>query len=136
LTDICYPKSAYRTVAVQINTLNNLLPLQRFESTNIDDKSKELSSSSWSKGDLNQTIIISSDSSGTSYLSMDSGVDASLNDIARNMTIGFNSNQPTKLALQSEDESQKPLSPIHNVCISVKKIANNCIDFLVANEYY
>jgi hypothetical protein len=130
LTNICYPKSAHRTVAVQINTLTNLPSLQRFESTIIDNKSKELSSSSCSKGDLNRTIITTSDSSDTSRLSMESGVDASLNDIAKNMTVGFNSNQPTKLALQSEDESQQThekSSQIRNVCMSLKKIANHCI---------
>jgi len=130
LTNICYPKSAHRTVAVQINTLTNLPSLQRFESTIIDNKSKELSSSSCSKNDLNRTIITTSDSSDTSRLSMESGIDAPLNDIAKNMTVGFNSNQPTKLALQSEDESQQThenSSQIRNVCMSLKKIANHCI---------
>ena len=114
LTNICYPKSAYRTVAVQINTLNNLPLLQCFEPI----------ISSWSKDDSNRTIVISSGSSGTSNLSMDIAADASLNDISRNMTVAFNSNQPSKLALQSEDETQqtqeKP-STIHTVCKSLKK---------------
>ena len=125
-TDLCYPKSTCRTVAVQVNTLNNLPPLQRFAATIVDDKSKEMSSSSWSKGDSNRTIIISSDSSGTSRLSMDSAVDASSNEIARNLSVGFNSNQPSKLAFQSEDESQQ--SPTNNVCISFKAILSNSLD--------
>jgi len=122
LTNICYPKLAYRTVAIQVNTLINLAPLQRFLSTIIDNDNEETSSSTWSNHDLNQIIITSSDSSDTSHLSIDSGVDATLNDIARTMTVGFNSNQPTKLALQSEDElqqtqQQQQQSQIRNVLI-------------------
>jgi len=130
LTNICYPKSAHRTVAIQVNTLINLPLLQRFLSTIIDDKNEESSWSSWSKRDLNRTIITSSDSSDRSHLNFDTGVDATLNDIARNMTAGFNSNQPIKLALQSEDElRQEQQSQISNVYISLKKIINTCIYF-------
>lgn len=117
LTNISYPKSAHRTVAVQVNTLINLSPLQRFLSTIIDNENEE-SSSLWSKHDFNEIIVTSSDSSDSSHLSMDSSADASVTDIARNMTTGFNSNQPTKLALESEDELQQiqQQSQIHNVC--------------------
>jgi hypothetical protein len=116
LTNICYPKSAHRTVAVQINTLLNLPSLQRFLPTIIDEDNEESSLLSWSKHDVNWTIITSSDSSNTSHLSIDSDVDESLKNIARNMTAGFNSNQPTKLALQSEDELQQQQSQTPNVC--------------------
>jgi hypothetical protein len=117
LTNISYPKSAHRTVAVQVNTLINLSPLQRFLSTIIDNENEE-SSSLWSKHNFNEIIVTSSDSSDSSHLSMDSSADASVTDIARNMTTGFNSNQPTKLALESEDELQQiqQQSQIHNVC--------------------
>jgi hypothetical protein len=116
LTNICYPKSAHRTVAIQINTLVNLSPLQRFLPTIIDEENEGSSSLSWSKHDLDWAIITSSGSLDTSHLSIDSGVDASLNNMARNMTAGFNSNQPTKLALQSEDELQQQPSQTRNVC--------------------
>jgi hypothetical protein len=137
LTNICYPKSAHRTVAVQVNTLINLPPLERFLSTIIDDENEESSSSSWSKRDLNQTIITSSDSSDASHLS----VDRALNDSTRNMTIGFNSNQPTKLASEPEDElrqtqQQQQKSQVRNVCNIIEE-NNKCIYlFLLANEYY
>jgi hypothetical protein len=135
LTNICYPKSAHRTVAIQVNTLLNLQPLQRFLSTIIDGKNEESSPSSWSKRDLNRTIITSSDSSDASHLS----VDTTLNDITRNMTTGFNSNQPTKLALQSEDElrqTQQQQPQIRNVCNIIEE-NNKCLYlFLLANQYY
>jgi hypothetical protein len=113
LTNMSYPKSAHRTVALQVNTLGNLVPLQRFLSTIKDDENEESSLLSWSKRDLDWTIITSSDSSDISHMSIDSGVDGSLNNIVRNMTAAFNSNQPTNLALQSEDEHQQ--SSVRNV---------------------
>ena len=110
LTNVCYPKSLHRTVAIQVNTLSNLSPLQGLPSAQIDNENKESSfSSSYSKIDFNQTIITSSGTSNTSNLSTDTGADGSLIDITRNIRMGFNSNQPTKLALQSEDES--PATP-------------------------
>jgi hypothetical protein len=118
LTNICYSKSTHRTVAVQVNTLDSLPPLQRSLPTIIDNKNEESSSSlSWSKCDLDGTRFISSGSSDTSHMSIDSGVDASLNHIARHITAAFNSNQPTKLALQSEDQLLQQQSEPRHVCV-------------------
>jgi len=79
LTNISYPKSAYRTVALQVNTLINLSPLQRLPSS------------------------------------------TSLNDIENNMTRDFNSNQPTKLALQSDDYSDLSATPKSPRCLGIIK---------------
>jgi len=117
ITNICYSKSTHRTVAVQVNTLDSLPPLQRSLPTIIDNKNEESSSLSWSKCDLDGTRFISSGSSDTSHMSIDSGVDASLNHIARHITAAFNSNQPTKLALQSEDQLLQQQSEPRNVCV-------------------
>lgn len=121
LTNICYPKPAHRTVAIQVNTLNRSSSLQGHLSTQIDNENKESSSSSsYSKVDLVQTLITSSGTSNTSDLSTDTGGDGSFIDIAKNIRVGFNSNQPTKLVLQSEDESLQSSSP--HVCIHSKAI--------------
>ncbi|CAF0715974.1 unnamed protein product [Adineta steineri] len=84
ITDVYYPKSMYRTVAIQINTLVNLPPLQRFLSI-LNDNENEIS-------------LSSSECLDTFHMSIDSSVGAPLNNIAT----AFNSNQPTKLAIQSE----------------------------------
>ncbi|CAF0733025.1 unnamed protein product [Adineta steineri] len=84
ITDVYYPKSMYRTVAIQINTLVNLPPLQRFLSI-LNDNENEIS-------------LSSSECLDTFHVSIDSSVGAPLNNIAT----AFNSNQPTKLAIQSE----------------------------------
>lgn len=117
LTNISYLKSTHRTVALQVNTLINLPPLERFVPMIGDDENRETSSSS-SKRDLNETIITLTDSSDTSNMNIDNGIDVTCNNIVQNITIGFNSNQPTKLALQSDDEiHQQEQLQISNVCI-------------------
>ena len=133
LTNICYPKPVHRTVAIQVNTLSSLPSLQGRLSTQIDNENKESSSSSsCSKVDRIQTLITSSGTSNTSDLSTDTGGDGSFIDIARNIRVGFNSNQPTKLALQSEDESQQSSSP--NVCIHLKQSLGHSFSSL-AHQY-
>ncbi|CAF2051182.1 unnamed protein product [Rotaria magnacalcarata] len=118
LTDIYYPKSIHRTVAIQVNTLINLPSLQRFLPTIIDDVNEEssLSSSlSLSKCDLDWTKVTSAYSSDMSYMSIESNMNVSFDNITRNMTAAFNSNQPTKLALQSEDKLRQQLSQVRNI---------------------
>lgn len=117
LTNICYPTPAHRTVAVQVHTLINLTPLQPFLSAITDNKNEETISSSWSEHDRNRTTITLSDSSDTPHMNINSDVDATVNDIVTNMKTGFNSNQPTKLALQSEDEVPQQQSQLSTVCI-------------------
>ncbi|CAF4250565.1 unnamed protein product [Rotaria socialis] len=115
LTDIYYPKSIHRTVAIQVNTLIHLPSLQRFLPNIIDDVNKESSSSlSLSKCDLDSTKVTSAYSSDMSYMSIESNMNVSLDNVTRNMTAAFNSNQPTKLALQSEDKLRQQLSQLTN----------------------
>ncbi|CAF0985393.1 unnamed protein product [Rotaria sordida] len=117
LTNIYYPKSTHRTVAIQVNTLINLPLLQRFLPTIIDDENEESSSLSWSKHDLDWTIITSSNSSDISSMSNDSNMNISLNNITRTMTTAFNSNQPTKLTLRSENKLRQHQLQVRHLCI-------------------
>ncbi|CAF0897679.1 unnamed protein product [Rotaria sp. Silwood1] len=128
LTNIYYPKSTHRTVAIQANTLINLPSVQKFLPTIIDDENEKSSSSmSWSKHDSDWTIITSPDSSDISSMSIDSNINVSLDNITRNVTAAFNSNQPTKLTLQSEDKLRQHQSQLTN---TNDKIINNNLEFI------
>ncbi|CAF3501540.1 unnamed protein product [Rotaria sp. Silwood1] len=128
LTNIYYPKSTHRTVAIQANTLINLPSVQKFLPTIIDDENEKSSSSmSWSKHDSDWTIITSPDSSDISSMSIASNINVSLDNITRNVTAAFNSNQPTKLTLQSEDKLRQHQSQLTN---TNDKIINNNLEFI------
>ena len=107
LTDICYPRSIYRTVAVQVDTLNNLPSLQHILPTIIDDKNENLLSLSLSKHDLNSMSTNVSDSSTDMNTQT-----TSYDDRRKKMITAFNSNQPTKLTLQSDDNLRQEYSEV------------------------
>ena len=112
ISDVCYPQSIYRTVAVQVHTLPSLSPLQRLSPSRSDEANVSSSSLSWPSDECHRTTDTSSASSNASRMSISSDV---VDQVARNLIVGFNSNQPTKLALQSEVEHKPSDSSIRHV---------------------
>lgn len=85
ITNISYPNSVHRTVAVQVNMLMNLSPLERLLPTIIGLENEKTSSNTYHTSDL----------------------DGSLNKTEMKVMLAYNSNQPTKQTLGSVHDLQQ-----------------------------
>ncbi|CAF0934072.1 unnamed protein product [Adineta ricciae] len=91
ITNVSYPNSVHRTVAVQVNTLRNLSPLERLLPTIIGLENEKTSSNSFQSLNTYHT----------------SDLDGSLNKTETKMMLAYNSNRPTKQTVGSTHDLQQ-----------------------------